>query len=294
MFCKTGAQSFTTIERNKMKILLIGGAGFIGGHLATDLEIDHSVISIDKKFGTNVNSTEDLSLIAEDYDTVVFLAAEPNLAAVKRDPVAATHTMTSGLINCLAKFKGSHFIFFSSSMVYGNWDSNLTAKSEIDKCSPIDLYGRLKHAGEGLVRELHNNWTIVRPTAVYGQGDDPERVLPKFINIAKQGGEINVLGHDNCLDFTHVSDVVQGVRLIVENPSKSINQVYNISYGQSHALDIVADFVCTYVKSGTYKITQRDYDYPARGALSTQKIRTELGYHPLTDFNKGIVDLICE
>ena len=81
-----------------MKILLIGGAGFIGGHLATDLEIDHSVISIDKKFGTNVNSTEELSLIAEDYDTVVFLAAEPNLAAVKRDPEKMILPSTKGML----------------------------------------------------------------------------------------------------------------------------------------------------------------------------------------------------
>ena len=277
-----------------MNILLIGGGGFIGGHIAKDLDKDHTVVNIDKKFGTNINNLQDLDLISSNYDTVIFLAAEPNLAAVKRNPIAATHTMTGGLVNCLDKFADSHFVFFSSSMVYGNWDSNLTAKSEVDRCSPIDLYGRLKHTGEGLVKELHDNWTIVRPTAVYGSGDDPERVLPKFINIAKQGGEITVQGHDNCLDFTHVSDVVQAVKLIVEKKQKSVNQTFNVSYGQSHALDIVADFICTHVKSGTYKVTQRDYDYPARGALSTHKIRSELGYHPLTDFNKGIMDLICE
>jgi len=275
-----------------MKILLIGGAGFIGGHIAKDLDKDHQVVNIDKKFGTNINNLEDLELISPDYDTAIFLAAEPNLAAVKHNPVEATHTMTTGLINCLEKFKNSHFIYFSSSMVYGNWDSNLTTKSEIDRCAPIDLYGMLKYTGEGLVKELHNRRTIVRPTAVYGAGDDPQRVLPKFIRTARAGEEIEVKGSDNCLDFTHVSDVTQAVRLVVEQPDISVNQIYNISYGQSHALDTVADYICTQLKTGTYKVIQRDYDYPARGALSTQKIRKELGYTANISVNQGINDLL--
>jgi nucleoside-diphosphate-sugar epimerase len=198
---------------------------------------------------------------------VLFLAAEPNLAAVKRSPVEATHTMTTGLINCLTKFNNSHFIYFSSSMVYGNWDSNLANKYEYENPSPIDLYGRLKLVGEGLVKELHNNWTIVRPTAVYGEGDDPNRVLPTF-------------------------DVVQAVRLMIERKSK--NQIYNVSYSQSHALDIIAEYICTLVGTGSYTISQRDYDYPKRGALDIQKARTELGYHPRISVQVGIKKLLEE
>ena len=275
-----------------MNILLIGGAGFIGKHLERELEQDNNVVVIDKKFGTNVNNHNHLNIISPDYDCVVFLAAEPNLAAVKRSPVEATHTMTTGLINCLTKFNNSHFIYFSSSMVYGNWDSNLANKYEYENPAPIDLYGRLKLVGEGLVKELHNNWTIVRPTAVYGEGDDPNRVLPTFIRTAKEGGVIEVKGHDNCLDFTNVSDVVQAVRLMIER--KSRNQIYNVSYSQSHALDIIAEYICTQVGTGSYTIIQRDYDYPRRGALDIQKARTELGYDPRISVQEGIKGLLCK
>jgi nucleoside-diphosphate-sugar epimerase len=181
-------------------------------------------------------------------------------------------------------------------MVYGNWDSNLVVKMEYDRTSPIDLYGKLKLAGEGLVKELHNNWTIVRPTAVYGEGDDPNRVLPTFIRIAKEDGVIEVKGHDNCLDFTHVSDVVQAVRLMIENPNRSKNpcNIFNVSYGQSHALDIVADFICKQVGKGSYTIAQRDYDYPRRGALSLHKIKSDLSYEPKISVEEGIKALLCK
>jgi nucleoside-diphosphate-sugar epimerase len=278
-----------------MNILLIGGAGFIGKHLERDLEKDNNVVVIDKKFGTNVNSKEDLELISPDYDCVVFLAAEPNLAAVKRNPVEATHTLTTGLINCLERFKNSHFVYFSSSMVYGNWDGHST-KMEYDHPAPIDLYGRLKLVGEGLVKELHDNWTIVRPTAVYGPGDDPKRVLPTFIRIARTGGEIEVKGVDNCLDFTHVSDIVQAFRLIIEkHDSLSYNKhIFNVSYGQSHSLDTVAAYICELVGSGSYKIVDRDYDYPKRGALSISKITSDLGYLPKVNVQVGIKKLLEE
>lgn len=278
-----------------MNILLIGGAGFIGKHLERDLVQDHTVWSIDKNFGTNVNNIQDLELISPDYDCVVFLAAEPNLAAVKRNPIEATHTLTTGLINCLERFKNSHFVYFSSSMVYGNWDGHST-KMEYDHPAPIDLYGRLKLVGEGLVKELHDNWTIVRPTAVYGPGDDLKRVLPTFIRIARAGGEIEVKGVDNCLDFTHVSDVVQAVRLIIEkHDSLSYNKnIFNVSYSQSHSLDTIAAYICELAGSGSYKIVDRDYDYPKRGALDIQKARTELGYHPKVNVQAGIKKLLEE
>lgn len=276
-----------------MNILLIGGDGFIGKHLRRDLEKDYFVVSVDKNTGVNVNNKKDLDGVSINFDHVVFLAAEPNLAAVKANPVEATHTLTTGLINCLERYKNSHFIYFSSSMVYGDWNSH-QQMIEYDPKAPNDLYGRLKLTGEALVQTLHDKWTIVRPTAVYGEGDNPNRVLPLFIRTAKEGGNIQVKGVDNCLDFTHVSDVVQGIRLVIEKKDQQSYKTttYNISYGQSHPLDAIAKSVCELVGNGTYSMIGRDMDYPKRGALSIHKITTELGYVPKVSVQDGIKELI--
>jgi nucleoside-diphosphate-sugar epimerase len=276
-----------------MNILLIGGNGFIGKHLHHDLEKDYLVISIDKTTGVNVNSKKDLDRVSINFDHVVFLAAEPNLAAVKANPVEATHTLTTGLINCLERYKHSHFLYFSSSMVYGEWNSH-HAMMEYDPKAPKDLYGRLKLTGEALVQTLHDRWTIVRPTAVYGEGDHPNRVLPLFIRTAREGGDIQVKGTDNCLDFTHVSDVVQAVRLIIDNKDqqKFNTNTYNISYGQSYSLDHIAENICNLVGSGTYSMVARDLDYPRRGALNIQKLKHDLGYNPKVKIQDGLKELV--
>ena len=178
-------------------------------------------------------------------------------------------------------------------MVYGDWNSH-QQMMEYDPKAPRDLYGRLKLTGEALVQTLHDKWTIVRPTAVYGVGDDPNRVLPLFIRTAKEGGDIQVKGVDNCLDFTHVSDVVQAVRLIIEKKDQQTysTNIYNISYGQSHPLDHIAENVCNLVGTGTYSMASRDMDYPKRGALSIHKIQADLGYSPKVSVQDGIKELI--
>jgi nucleoside-diphosphate-sugar epimerase len=104
-------------------VLLIGGEGFIGTHLKAKLtQQGHSVDVIDKKSNRNINN--EYSFITDvKYSNVVFLAAEANLRAVRRNPVEAIKTMTSGLMNSLRFYNESHFTYISSSMVYGNWSS---------------------------------------------------------------------------------------------------------------------------------------------------------------------------
>jgi nucleoside-diphosphate-sugar epimerase len=269
-------------------VLLIGGAGFIGTKLRAKLESQgHLVDVIDKKNGRDIN--DEYSFITDmKYSHVVFLAAEPNLRAVRRSPNDAIKTMTSGLMHSLRFYIECHFTYISSSMVYGNW--NGTSVSEFDSRSPIDLYGQLKLSGEGIVKELHNNYTIIRPTAVYGPGDDPSRVLPLFIKKAKAGEQLTVKGHDNELDFTHVDDIVQGIILGMDSPDP--NSIYNISYGQAVPLENVANYICEKVGSGTVKVELNDFEYPKRGSMDISKAKQVLGYKPTKNVFQGIDELV--
>jgi nucleoside-diphosphate-sugar epimerase len=244
-------------------VLLIGGAGFIGGHLKNKLESNGTTVDvIDKKHGKNI--LDEYALVADrEYSHVVFLAAEANLRAVKRNPVDAIKTMTVGLMNCLKYYSDSHFTYISSSMVYGNWAGD--SVSENDARAPIDLYGQLKLAGEGIVKELHSNYTIIRPTAVYGPGDDPTRVLPHFINLARQNQILTV---------------------------KYSTGVYNISYGNAVPLETVAKYITKCLGTGSVKVDPLDLEYPKRGSMNITKARTELGYKPTTHVFDGINELL--
>jgi nucleoside-diphosphate-sugar epimerase len=267
-------------------VLLIGGAGFIGTHLKSRLNLEgHSVDIIDKLSGRNIN--DDHGLITDiNYSHVVFLAAEANLRAVKQNPTEAIKTMTSGLMKCLLAYPSAHFTYISSSMVYGNWDDSVY---EYSHRAPVDLYGQLKLAGEGIVRELHRYWTIIRPTAVYGPGDNPSRVMPLFIEKARNNETLTVKGHNNQLDFTHVDDVVSGIILGMDSTD---NRTYNISYGKAVHLENIAKYICEKVGSGSVKVEIPDVEYPQRGTMSIERAQHELGYQPSIDVFAGIDQLI--
>ena len=268
-------------------VLLIGGGGFIGSHLKDKLiQQGHSVDIIDKKSNRDINN--EYSFITDvNFSHVVFLAAEANLRAVKQNPKEAIKTMTSGLMSSLINYPQAHFTYISSSMVYGNWDSD--SVHEYSAKAPVDLYGQLKLAGEGIVRELHNNWTIIRPTAVYGSNDDPNRVMPMFIQKALNNETLTVKGHSNQLDFTHVDDVVAGIILGMDATE---NRVYNISYGRAVHLENIAKYICEKVGSGDVKVELSDMTYPKRGTMCVDKAKYELGYQPMIDVFTGIDQLI--
>ena len=272
------------------KVLLIGGAGFIGSRFSQLSSYDCE--SVDKLTGCNINiTTPRLKLPRTNYSSVIFLAAEPNLRAVQENPERAYKTMTQGLHNSIERYQGSHFIFVSSSMVYGNWTKELM--SEKDACYPTNIYGQLKLLGEGIVKQFHSNWTIVRPSAVYGPFDKPNRVVNLFIDKINRSEQITLQGSDNLFDFTYVDDIVQGLERIVD--IKPNGETYNITRGSAHTLQFMTDML--YKKLGVkpnYIAEPKPINYPSRGALDITKVSEELEYFPTFDLNRGLDDTISK
>jgi len=192
------------------RVLLIGGAGFIGSRFSQLSSYDCE--TVDKTTGQDIINRNVLP--QGYYDTVIFLSAEPNVQAVIKNPMLAYSTMTHGLHMCLEQYNTSHFVFMSSSMAYGEWTKE--TMTETDPCTPTNIYGQLKLLGEGIVKQFHNNWTIVRPSAVYGPFDKPNRVVNLFINKIQNGEQITLQGADNLFDFTYVDDIVHGLERVVD------------------------------------------------------------------------------
>jgi nucleoside-diphosphate-sugar epimerase len=270
------------------RVLLIGGAGFIGSrfcHLS-----NYDCETVDKTTGCNINiTTPRLKLPRANYSSVVFFAEETNPHAIPENPERAYKTMTQGLHNSIERYQDSHFVFISSSMAYGEWTKE--TMKETDPCTPTNVYGQLKLLGEGIVKQFHNNWTIVRPSAVYGPFDKPNRVVNLFINKIQNNEQITLQGADNLFDFTYVDDIVQGLERVVD--LKPQNETYNITRGESHTLQSMTDML--YAKLGAepnYVAEPKPVNYPQRGALDITKAKQELGYNPQFNLSRGLDDTL--
>jgi len=216
------------------------------------------------------------------------------------EALEGTVNSTSNLLEVLGQlnertgYKPERFIYASSSMVYGDFISDVA--SEEHATSPKEIYGTMKLAGEvitqGLGRYFDIPYTIVRPSAVYGPTDMNRRVSQIFLEKALLGEKINVHGADEKLDFTYVKDVALGFVLAATH-ANAVGEVFNITYGKAHTLLDYVNAVKVHVPDLQYEIIERDAFRPKRGTLSTEKARTLLGYEPRYSLQAGVDEYVA-
>ena len=213
-----------------------------------------------------------------------------------KDPYSTIDHSMRTLENVLDIIRGLniHLIYFSSSMVYGNFKKKEV--TELDHCDPLGIYGTLKFSGEKLVQAYEqvfkSTYTIIRPSALYGPRCVSGRVGQVFIEKAlkKQNLEIEGDGND-ALDFTYIDDLIHGIELSIDNP-KAINQIFNITYGNAAKIKVLADLVKSYFPKIKISFKKRDVLMPERGTLSILKAKKKLGYKPKFNLAKGIGEYI--
>jgi nucleoside-diphosphate-sugar epimerase len=320
------------------KIMLIGGAGFIGHNLALHLHSLGADVSIIDSLQVNnlayfssaseeiVNRPLYLNILyerqrllkdsriptyiqdARDYQAlsrlinqikpqvVIQLAAVSHANKSNKDPYSTFDHSFRTLENALdaSRDRVEHFIYFSSSMVYGHFTE--TTVTEESNCNPIGIYGALKYGGEKLVIAYNQvfdlPYTIVRPSALYGERCVSRRVGQIFIENALTGKDINIAGDgSDRLDFTYVKDLVKGIELVISN-YKSLNQTFNLTYGDSRSLGDMAEIMKANFKNLEVNYTPKDKLTPDRGTLSIEKARSLLGFSPKFPLEKGYLDYI--
>jgi nucleoside-diphosphate-sugar epimerase len=230
-------------------------------------------------------------------DAIVHLAAVAHANQANKSPYSTFDHSLRTLENVLdaVRFrKDCHFIYFSSSMVYGNFTEGFV--TEDTNCEPLGIYGALKFAGEKIViaynQVFETPYTIVRPSALYGERCVSRRVGQVFIENALQGLNLEIAGDgSDRLDFTYVNDVVNGVIRIIEHP-KSRNQIFNLTYGQSRSIDEMVKILRDHFPGVEVNYTPRDKLMPSRGTLSMEKARKLLGFEPQFPVEKGFPSYI--
>ena len=307
-----------------MKILVTGGLGFIGHNVVALLEIQgHTCVITDtqttygiipqaeldyliserrKKIKTDRIYRIDIAdqggiswLISEHRpDIIIHLASFPRQKVVNANPQLGSQTMSEGLLNLLEASVRHHvkkFVYVSSSMVYGNFkDSYFDGVDELHPTDPLGQYGIMKLAGEWLVKDYQHRtnmaYTIIRPSAVYGPLDVEDRVVSKFLLTAMRGGEIQVNGGNEQLDFTFVSDASEGIATAAVSDNTD-NMTYNITRGHAHTLLEAAELAVQIAGQGTIRVNDPDNRFPSRGQLNTARAYNDFGYAPEVSIKQG-------
>lgn len=304
-----------------MKFLVTGGAGFIGHNVVRILEQQgHECIIIDTctDYGfipraeltylinkrskcmkarirsIDIREGQFVDTLFKTYkpDVVIHMASFPRQKVVEQNPLLASDVMSSGLINLLEKSKQHgirKFVYISSSMVYGDFTADVL---EAHTCRPQGQYGIMKLMGEKLVEDYHRlgafDYTIIRPSAVYGEWDVEDRVVSKFMTMAMRGETLRVKGADEVLDFTYVEDTAMGI-VLAATLDRANSQIYNITRSdeRQYTLKDAAELAIRIAGKGDLIVADRDLSFPKRGRLSIMKAVRDLGYDPQVNIEQG-------
>jgi nucleoside-diphosphate-sugar epimerase len=304
-----------------MRFLVTGGGGFIGHNVVRILEQQgHECIIIDTCTDYGFIPKEELTYLIDNRlkrinaqvrkidiregvfvdtifktykpDVVIHMASFPRQKVVEQNPLLASDVMSNGLINLLEKSKQhkvKKFVYISSSMVYGDFTTDVL---EAHPCKPQGQYGIMKLMGEKLVEDYHRtgafDYTIIRPSAVYGEWDVEDRVVSKFVTKAMRGETLKVNGPDEVLDFTYVEDTAQGI-VLAATLDKANSNIYNITRSEDRQWNLkdAAELAIKIAGKGDLTVADRDLSFPKRGRLSIMKAVRDLGYNPQVNVEEG-------
>ena len=229
-------------------------------------------------------------------DIIIHLAAVSHANKSNKDPHSTFDHSFRTLENTLdyARVNKTHTIYMSSSMVYGNFDSQDV--NEESPCKPIGIYGTLKYSGELLVKAYNQifdlPYTIIRPSALYGERCVSRRVGQIFIENAIQGIDITINGDgEEKLDFTYIEDLITGIGLCCEK-DKALNETFNLTYGKSRKINELTEILKNEFPKIKIFYKEREKFMPERGTLDVTKAKKLLDYKPINSIDTGYIKYI--
>lgn len=305
------------------KILITGGAGFIGSHLAERLlEIGHEVIIFDNldSFYSAKIKKKNLDIIGQkgdyefikgdirDYGTIrkamedakaVFHeAAQPGIRASMENPLKTNEVNIMGTLNVLyaAKEMGvEKVINISSSSVYG--EIEYLPFDEKHPTNPISPYGVSKLAGEQYVRIFHEIYGLstvtLRYFSVYGPRMRPDLATPIFTNALINNERATIFGDgEQSRDFTYINDIVNAT----ERAMKTNNidgEVFNIGSGKRVTINQIFEILEELLGKNIDPVYVEKKKGEVRHTHSNiGKAREILGYHPKFNIKKGLKNFV--
>lgn len=229
---------------------------------------------------------------------IIALAAVSRVVWGERAPDACWATNVDALASLVAAAAAAPqrpwLVFASSREVYGQ--PGLLPATEDTPLHPVNVYGRSKAEGERLVAASGLRHAILRLSNVYGSPrDHVDRVVPAFVRAALSNAPLRVDGTDNTFDFTHITDVVDGIARVVkrlEAGSSTLPPIHFVS-GTSTTLGRLATDVVRLAGSVSPILVgpARNFDV-SRFVGDPSRARELLDWRPMTPLHAGLTHLI--
>lgn len=305
-----------------MKILVTGGAGFIGSHTIKSLiEQGHDVVSVDDfndyyspqlkqdriekflkdydfpSFELDIRNLEELKKLFKAYkfDKVCHLAARAGVRASLEDPFVYQSTNIQGTLNLLELSKDygvKNFVYASSSSVYGNTkETPFSEEMRVDH--PISPYAATKKTCELLAHNYSHIYGLptigLRFFTVYGPWGRPDMAYFSFANRIKKGESIDVYnyGKDLKRDFTYVDDIVRGIVACLDKEYKY--EIFNL--GNNQPVELM-EFITTLEKHLGTEAKKNLLPMQPGDVMITyaniDKAKRFLGYEPTISIDEGL------
>jgi UDP-N-acetylglucosamine 4-epimerase len=312
------------------RVLVTGGAGFIGSNLVESLLFTgNHVICLDNfstgkrenlaEFADNQNfkliegdirNYNDCLKAVENIDIVFHQAALGSVPRSIMDPVTSTDVNIGGFVKMLFASKEANvkrFIYAASSSTYGDHPDLPKVEDKIG--SPLSPYAITKYVDELFAANFSETYGIdvvgLRYFNVFGRRQDPDgayaAVIPKFVKML-MNHEAPLINGDGTIsrDFTYIDNVIKANHLAaVVNSSEALNQVYNVAHGERTTLNELYSIIRSKVGNFDKKILTIEPIYGpdregdiAHSQASIAKARKLLGYSPTLNVEQGLEEAI--
>jgi len=313
-----------------MKILITGGAGFIGSNLCeVFLENGNQIVCLDnfstgkrenieafhkspnfKLIEGDIRNLDDCQSAVEGMDYVLHEAALGSVPRSIKDPITTNNVNIGGFMNMLVAARDANvkrFIYAASSSTYG--DSKTLPKTEDLIGKPLSPYAVTKYVNELYADVFSKTYKLecigLRYFNVFGRRQDPNgayaAVIPLFVKqlINHQSPVINGDG-EYSRDFTYIDNVIQMNKLALETTNaNAVNTVYNTAYGERTTLNQLITYLKEYLCEYDKKIMdvpvihgpERLGDIP-HSLASVDKAKKLLGYNPKFNMKEGLKEAV--
>ena len=299
---------------NGKRILITGGAGFVGSQLVKRLcPLGATVTVLDDLFTGQLDSLAGLeysfvlgsvcnqhtvNALARNAD-IIFHCAVRCLIASTGDPVTDFETNIGGTLNVLlaAREFGAKVIYTSSVSIYGN--QALIPTPEDSTPDLLTPYAVSKYAGEGYCKAFGEVYgvpvSVVRLSNCYGPGQDPRNpycgVVSKFMMSMMRGEPMTIFGDgEQTRDYTYIDDAVDAIIEAATNP-RAVGEVFNVGTDRETSVNQLAEEIIKL--NGSYSrptyAKNRDIDTVRRRAVNPDKARRVLRWTPKIPLLYGLI-----